>query len=215
MRKICCIISAGDVNSLLLKKNKNEYDYFIAADLGFQKAREIDILPQMVVGDFDSLGYLPSEYSSLNTICKQFPPEKDFTDTELAIKEGLNLGYSDFHIYGALGGDRFSHSIANIQSICQLKSRNVNAILIGLKERIYLVKNESLTLSMAPNTTFSVFSLSEKTTGVAITGAKYTLEDYTMTSDFPIGVSNESIENEVTISAKDGMLLVIEELKKA
>lgn len=210
MKKICCIISAGDVNLPLLKKKKNEYDYFIAADLGYFKAKQADIIPQMAVGDFDSLG----NYSAKDTISTTFVPfssDKDFTDTYLALEEGIKLGYTHFHVYGALGGDRFSHSIANLQTISQMKTKGIHVSLMGEKELVYPVKNETLSLKMQPGTTFSVFSLTEQATGVTITGAKYPLKDAVLTLNFPIGVSNLSIENVVTISAKEGILLVIEE----
>lgn len=220
MEKICCIISAGDVNTTLLREKKSEYDFFIAADLGFEKAKQSGIFPYMLVGDFDSIGHslcnpLPHNQNNKEIQVIQFPIEKDYSDTYLAIEEGIKLGYTNFHIYGALGGDRFSHSIANLQTLCAMKSKGVTITLIGTNEIVYLLENEPLTLTPPLGSTFSIFSLSDKATGVTITGAKYPLEDATLTSTFPLGVSNHSTSTEISISVKEGYLLVILESNQA
>lgn len=208
MNKLCCIISAGDVNGTLLQKNKELYDCFIAADAGYEKALLSDIPPSILVGDFDSLSQsLPTHIQTIT-----HPVEKDFSDTHLAIEEGIKLGYTHFHIYGALGGDRFSHSISNLQTLCTMKKRNISVTLMGEKEQIHLIKDETLTLTPPLNSTFSVFSLSDKTTGVTITGAKYPLSGNILTNTCPLGLSNQSTSETVTISAKGGFLLVILEI---
>lgn len=219
MEKICCIISAGDVNFSLLREKKNDYACFIAADLGFEKAKEAGIIPSLLVGDFDSISHSPvsatekDEFFSKTNII-QFPVEKDYSDTYFAIEEGIKLGYTQFHVYGALGGDRFSHSIANLQMLCAMKSKGVSVTLLGEKELVYLLNNENLTLTPPIGSTFSVFSLSDQTTGVSITGAKFPLENTTLTCDFPLGLSNQSSNEVVTISAKTGYLLVVLEQEK-
>lgn len=211
MEKICCIISAGDVNLPLLKEKKSEYDCFIAADYGYEKAKDAGITPAILVGDFDSISQ-----SSVNltgeTETVRYPIEKDYSDTHLALEEGIKLGYTAFHIYGALGGDRFSHCIANLQTLCTMKSKGISVILMGEKEQIYLLQNETLTLKVPIGSSFSVFSLSDATTGVSITGAKYPLENIILTNDMPLGLSNQSTEDIVTITSQEGYLLVILEI---
>lgn len=218
MKKICCIISAGDVNTQLLAKKKSKYNYFIAADAGYEKALEAGITPSLVAGDFDSLS---QHYQMLNTSTApenstadipafvQFPVEKDFSDTHLAIEEGIKLGYTQFEVYGALGGDHFSHSIANLQTLCTMKQNDISVTLIGMKEIIYLLRNEAITLTPPIHSTFSVFSLSDKSDNVTILGAKYPLIDATLTNTFPLGVSNQSISEALRISVKEGLLLVV------
>ena len=218
MEKICCIISAGDVNLPLLKEKKAEYDYFIAADLGFEKAKEAGITPNLLVGDFDSISQSPPDLLAYHpsdlyaTQLKQFPIEKDYSDTHIAIEEGISLGYKHFHVYGALGGDRFSHSIANIQTMCGMKSKDIDVTLMGTNEVLYFIKDSSLTLSLHENSSFSIFSLTKTSVGVSIDGAKYPLSNHTLTNTLPLGLSNTSIEDTVTISVKSGTLLVIIEL---
>lgn len=215
MDKICCIISGGDINRTLLQENKTKYDCFIAADSGFEKAISSGIHPSVLVGDFDSISQ-----SSFHTVAGNpdklkivpYPVDKDFSDTHLAIEEGIKLGYTHFHVYGALGGDRFSHSVSNLQTLCFMKKKGIHVTLIGEKEIIHLIENETLTLAPPLHSTFSVFSLSEETKGVTITGAKYPLNNATLTNTNPLGLSNQSNEKEISISAGNGQLLVILEL---
>ena len=206
--KKCCIISAGDVNLALLEKKKEEYNFFIAADAGYEKAILANIIPNIVVGDFDSTSQPPaSNQDSMQVI--RFPIEKDYSDTHLAIEEGIKHGFTHFDVYGALGGDRFSHSVANLQTLCAMKSKGVSVTLIGMKESVFLLKNESLALHPPIGSTFSVFSLSDSATKVTIKGAKYSLENETLTNAFPLGVSNQSVADTIDISVKEGFLLVI------
>lgn len=208
MDKICCIISAGDVNGTLLQKNKELYDCFIAADAGYEKALSSDIQPSVLVGDFDSLSQsLPTHITIIT-----HPVEKDFSDTHLAIEEGIKLGYTHFHIYGALGGERISHSISNLQTLCDMKKKKVSVTLMGEREQVYIIKDETLTLTPPLNSTFSVFSLSDETKDVTITGAKYPLSKAILSNTYPLGLSNQSTSDTVTISSKDGYLLVILEI---
>lgn len=210
MEKICCIISAGDVNLPLLKEKKSEYDFFIAADQGYERAKDADIVPSVLIGDFDSLSQ-NIDIADVPQIL-QYPIEKDYSDTHLALEEGIRLGYKFFHIYGALGGDRFSHSIANLQTLCTMKSKGVSVTLIGEKEQVYLLTNETLVLTPPRGSSFSVFSLSNTATEVTVTGAKYPLEKATLTNAMPLGLSNQSTDTHLTISVNKGHLLVILEL---
>lgn len=210
MEKICCIISAGDVNLPLLKEKKSEYDFFIAADQGYEKAKNADIVPSVLIGDFDSLGQIPNTTDVTQIL--QYPIEKDYSDTHLALEEGIKLGYTHFHIYGALGGDRFSHSIANLQTLCTMKSKGISITLMGKKEQVYLLTNETLVLTPPPGSSFSIFSLSNISTEVTITGAKYPLKKATLTNSMPLGLSNQSTDTLLTVSVNKGHLLVILEL---
>lgn len=222
MKEICCIISAGDVNTHLLTKMKSKYNYFIAADAGYEKAMEAGIIPSLVVGDFDSLSQPPFSHTPEANTAQiesnvpkfiQFPVDKDFSDTHLAIEEGRKLGYTQFEVYGALGGDRISHSIANLQTLCTMKKDNISVTLVGMKEKIYILNNEAITLTPPIHSTFSVFSLSDKCEGVTILGAKYPLGNATLTNAFPLGVSNQSKSEALHISVGKGFLLVVLEFQ--
>lgn len=206
--KKCCIISAGDVNLTLLEKKKVEYDFFIAADGGYEKAILANITPNLVVGDFDSINQsLLQTNTSIEFI--RFPVEKDYSDTHLALEEGIKRGFTHFDVYGALGGERFSHSISNLQTLCTMKSKNISVTLVGTKEKVFLLHNETFSLMTPIGSCFSVFSLTDQSMGVTIKGAKYSLENAILTNSFPLGVSNQSTANTIHISVNDGFLLVI------
>ena len=212
--KKCCIISAGDVNLTLLEKKKDTYDYFIAADAGYEKAIEANITPNLVVGDFDSFSQpplIPTSNAEKNGAPQfiRFPIEKDYSDTHLALEEGFKQGYTNFDVYGALGGDRFSHSMANLQTLCTMKSNGISVTLLGTKEEVFLLQNETLSLTPPIGSSFSVFSLSDRTKNVTLKGAKYPLENATLTNSFPLGVSNQTTDDTIDISVGDGFLLVI------
>jgi thiamine pyrophosphokinase len=173
MDKICCIISGGDINRTLLQENKTKYDCFIAADSGFEKAVASEIYPSVLVGDFDSIGQNAFQIASANPGKMKiipYPVDKDFSDTHLAIEEGIKLGYTHFHVYGALGGDRFSHSISNLQTLCFMAKKGIHVTLIGEKEIIYLIENETLTLTPTLHSTFSVFPYRKKQTVLLLPG---------------------------------------------
>ena len=104
----CYIFGAIPIDSFNLKINEN--DIVIAADAGIINVRKFNIKPDYIIGDFDSLGYTPTDS---NTIIH--PIEKDDTDTMLAVKLGFKKGYKDFRIFGGIGG-RLDHTFANIQT---------------------------------------------------------------------------------------------------
>ena len=168
------------------------------------------------MGDFDSLSQNISQHPDgiKKTDAPQFvrfPVDKDYSDTYLALEEGIKRGFNCFDLYGTLGGDRFSHTMANIQTLHAMKKKQVNVTAIGQNEILYFLQNETLALSLPLHSTFSVFSLATETNGITIVGAQYSLENLTLTNDFPLGLSNKTVADETFITAGEGCLLVITE----
>lgn len=207
MEKICYIIGAGDVY-LKTKLTANEDDFIICADGGYAYRTLFGRDPDLVVGDFDSLGSIPETENKIIA-----PREKDETDMQLAIDEGLKRGFREFVILGALGGDRFEHSVANIQLLSYICSVGGKATLIHGGKYFTAFRNSSITLPDTYKGFISVFSLRDESKGVTIKNLAYEVEDYTMKSTCPIGISNEFIGKESTISVADGTLLVIYNVK--
>ena len=202
---ICYIIGAGDFGSGEVSAGKE--DYIIAGDGGYRLCKERGIQPDLVVGDFDSLGYRPDHPN-----IRSFRPEKDVTDMHIAVKEGLALDYRRFVIFGGTGG-RLSHTIANIQLLSELAEKDFQAVLMGVNSRIFVIHNSRLSFEKEENGYVSVFSLSDRSAGVSLRGLKYSLEDAALTRVFPLGVSNEFQGQRSEIEVKDGTLLIITELK--
>lgn len=203
--KICYIVGAVETDNLTLEKiKKREDDLIIAADGGFLNLQAAGIHPDLVVGDFDSLGFLPDEYEII-----RHPVEKDDTDMMLAIKTGIDRGFLNFVIYGALGGLRFEHSLANLQALIYIAEKGMNGYILGDDIFVTVIRNAALILPIAIGDGFSVFSASDKSEGVSIKGSKYNLDKVTLKSSFPIGVSNVCTGDRTEVSVENGVLWVL------
>ena len=206
MSKICYIIGAGDIYTKGRFKADDD-DYIICADGGYAHRTLLGREPDLVVGDFDSYGAIPETQEKVVA-----PREKDETDMLLAVNEGLKRGYKEFAIFGALGGSRFEHSVANIQLLSYICNQGCRGTLIHKGKLFTAFKNSGITLSEDNVGYISVFSLRDESSGVNIKNLKYEVENYTLTSDMPIGISNEFIGKKASISVEDGTLLVIYEI---
>lgn len=197
---ICYVVGAGENYGLDFKPEKE--DFVIAADAGLGYLEEKGITPDLIVGDFDTLNYVPERENVL-----KLPAEKDDTDMFMAIKEGIRAGYTDFHIYCGTGG-RFDHTIANLQMLAYLSERKMQGFLFHKDYVFTMITDKELVFDAVDSGYVSVFSHSEKSTGVYLRNLKYELNDATLANSFPLGVSNEFIGKESGISVKNGTLLI-------
>ena len=196
----CLIFCAGHFEKLAQQPDSS--DYILAADGGLTHLQALGIQPDGILGDFDSLGYVPTE-------AQVFPVEKDDTDSMLAVRKGLELGFRRFVLYGALDGERLDHTIANLQTLCFLADHGARGYLIGLKNMVCVLKNSSISIAPGATGILSVFAMGEEARGVTLRGLKYTMEDGVLSSHFPLGVSNHFIGHEATVSVKEGTVLVL------
>lgn len=197
----CYIFGAGSFYGL--DHRPAPEDYVIAADGGWLACRKAGVLPELLIGDFDSLDTVPDGPNIL-----QLPVEKDDTDTMRAIKAGLERGEREFHIYGGMGGRRTDHTMANFQALLYLARRGARGWLYGQGERYTALHNAALCLPARKHGIISVFCLGADAHGVEICGAQYPLQRATLMVDFPLGVSNHFVGESVTISVQDGSLLI-------
>ncbi|MBR5360984.1 MAG: thiamine diphosphokinase [Lachnospiraceae bacterium] len=211
----CVIISAGSFTPIEIPLE--EGDYCIACDAGFMYARDLGILPDLIVGDFDSLNELgPDAVRTLEEIRESDPDRimqlevrKDDTDTMKAVKIALLKGYKKIFLYGALGGSRFDHSFANVQTLLYIKHNGGTGYIMAHDKMIMIAENETVKFNRGNTGYVSVFSLSEKSEGVTIKGLSYTLDHGVLTADFPLGVSNEFIiDEEAEVTVERGTLLI-------
>lgn len=194
----CVIFCAGEFHGLI----EPIYDVCIAADGGLRHLEQLGYTPDVILGDFDSLGYVPQK-------ANVFPVEKDDTDAMLAVRKGLELGCNRFVLYGALEGPRLDHTVANFQTLQFLADRGAQGFLVGKTEIVTVLKNGSLTLPALPEGIVSVFCMGKDAQGVTIRGLKYGLEQGTLTAGFPLGVSNHFVGQEAQITVEDGSLLIL------
>jgi len=214
MTKKCILICAGECIPTDMETIKEEKDgYIIAVDGGYDFCKMYDIKPDCLVGDLDSVDEgLIDEISALETSGKtevhRFNPVKDDTDTLAALKIGMEKGFLEFHIYCAMGG-RMDHSIANMQTLLFLAKRGARGFIHVAEGYIVAISNESIVLPYKSTGYISVFTMNGVAKGVTIKNLKYTLDDGMITSDIPIGCSNEFIDKkDAFIEVKDGDLII-------
>ncbi len=196
--KLCYIMGAAPTQCKIEKK---EDDLLIAADAGYAQlfGQEADF----VVGDFDSLSYVPEHPHVI-----QHSPQKDDTDMLLSIKLGLEQGYRHFILLGALGG-RLDHTLANLQSLAYLRKHGACGILIGDNENVLLLENERLRLEGRAGAPLSVFAYEHEATGVTLENLAYPLKDAVLYDTFPLGVSNAFTDQAALICTPKDRLLVV------
>ena len=202
---IDCVIFAGaDMDTSFIDAHELENRYIICADRGVVYAKQLGIKPDLIVGDFDSLGYVPEEDCDVLA----FKPEKDDTDLMIAVKQALSKGKKNLRIYAALGG-RLDHTFASIQTLSFALDNGARAELVSQSEFVTLLDAGEYSFENKAGRSLSLFSYSETVSGLTIKGAKYTLENAQINSSFPIGISNEITSDKASVSFEKGRLLVI------
>ena len=203
MNKKCIIVGAGEFYG---SPSPSENDLVIAADGGYNELTKRGITPNLLIGDLDSLGFLPSGIEFLS-----YPKEKDDTDMRLAYLEGKRRGYTEFEIYGGVGG-RSDHTFANYCLLYEMAKDGCRARLIGKGEESLVILKECYTGAGECGKMLSVFAFSDKAFGVSLKGLKYEIDNATLDKSFPLGVSNETLGCEFLISVSEGALLIIREI---
>ena len=198
--KKCIIFCAAAFDKLAAPIEKE--DYLLAADGGLRHLEKLGLAPNGIIGDFDSLGYVPQG-------AQVFPVEKDDTDAMLAARKGIQLGFREFYFYGSLDGPRLDHTVANFQTLQFLADRGATGYLIGNDYMVTVVKDGAIRFAENCKGILSVFCMGADAEGVCIRGAHYELNDGALTAGFPLGVSNHFVGKEATVSVKRGSLLVM------
>lgn len=196
--KICYVIGAGELPLLYIKKQNS---LIIAADGGFKKLGDTN--PDIIVGDFDSLGFAPKGDNVIS-----LPVKKDLTDMQYAVELGVKLGCETFVIFGGTGG-RPDHTFANYALLGLIAEKGLTGYLIGDGHIVTAICNNAMSLPNRESGTVSVFSVTTVSKGVTIKGLEYTLNDAELHFNNSLGVSNSFIGIQNEISVKDGTLLIM------
>ncbi len=187
------LAGGGDFYADGFKPNKN--DIVIAVDAGFAQLEEIGITPNLVVGDFDSLKFVPNHPN-----IEQHPCIKDDTDTMLAAKKGIELGCDEFYIFGGTGG-RIDHTLGNIQVLAYLAENGKIGYITDKNYIITAIQNSSIVFSSKHSGYISLLPLGAKEAKVTLTGLKYELDRSPLPFDRPLGISNEFTGKKAKITA--------------
>ena len=200
--KRCFIFAAGTYYGL--RERPQTGDLVLAADAGYLACRQAGITPDLLLGDFDSMDQ-PADFDH---VCR-VPVEKDDTDTMLAVKTGLEQGCGEFYIYGGTGGRRLDHTLANLQTLLYLRRHGARGYLYDNDFVWTAVENETITVEQTVEWgLLSVFCLGAPASGIDEKGVQYPLSHASLSAEFPLGVSNHFAGQPITVSVRDGSLLI-------
>lgn len=201
----CVIIGGAEIkNYALIRSYLKPGDFVIYCDCGLRHADFLRVSPSLVVGDFDS--YKRPE-DSHNVII--LPCVKDDTDTIFAVKEAIRRGFSDVLMIGVTGG-REDMTLGNIYALLMLKRNGITAMIADDYSEMSIITAGETVRVKSVWRCFSLINIIGHASGITITGAKYPLNDGTITPEYQYGISNETLtENDAVISLKKGNLLLV------
>lgn len=212
--KRCLILTGGSVDYPTVSDFLIKYSYnlVIAVDGGLAAAENLKLKPDFCVGDFDSVSREAWEHfrRMSGIMWETHPPEKDQTDTELAINLALRQGAEEIHIFGATG-TRMDHTLASIGLLQIPLKAGIPCWLIDGHNRITMIDSETvLNRQDVFGKYISLIPYTEFVTGVTLTGLKYPLQNYTFVQGNSLGVSNEIADETAVITIGRGQMILIE-----
>ena len=209
----CALVGATYFNEtdFMQRYEAGEFDCVIAVDGGFAPLEALGVAPDMAVGDFDSLGYVPRAKR-----VSRYPEHKDASDMELAMEKAVNFRHANLFVYGGIGG-RLDHTLANLQLFASFSERGVYVTAIAEDFAVRLVTGpDAFTLPEGlERGTVSVFAANDRAEGVIERGLESSLDDEPLTNRTSRGLSNELIGQEATVAVESGTLYVFYPLTSA
>ncbi len=180
----------------------------ICADGGANVVHALDITPQLVIGDMDSIrAGLLTEYLEKGVVVERHPTHKDETDTELAVEYCIRKRFDEVVLFGALG-NRFDHSFGNLYLLNRLLKEGIQGEIINENNRIFLVKDRAV-LDVPVGTTVSVLAFTDHAGEINLKGFEYPVKNGEMAHFIPgYGISNVTAEKQPEISVEQGILMV-------
>ena len=207
-----CIVLNGEVKDYQKTKEiilKENYDYIIGADGGCNHLYKMDITPDYIIGDLDSINKeLISYYKNKNVIFKKYPSRKDETDSEICIYLAKKLIETQVDFIATLGG-RIDHTLANIGLMNYVKEMDISPRILTSEEEILIVKNEEIILKGNKGDTVSFISILGESKGVTLKNMEYPLNRATVGYLSSLGISNVMTEDECSVKIEDGCALII------
>lgn len=212
--KRCLIVTGGTIDIAFAKDflSQRSYDYVIAADAGLEVLRPLHISPNAVVGDLDTVDKkVLEEYQNQPGIEFEIhKPEKDETDTELALLTAARQGCEAVDILGALGG-RMDHAIGNIQLMYQFFCQGMEVNIYDARNRLYLLGGHKVFhREKVYGKYISFLPMTETVEGLTLRGFKYPLQRRTIGLGTSLCISNELKREEGILELERGVLLCVE-----
>lgn len=213
------IVTGGSIEDAFALKflKENLCDLTIAADSGMEFFYRNGLVPDEIVGDFDSVKSGVLEFfkeNNPNIKIRKFQPEKDETDTELAIRTAIDADCKKIWLLGATG-TRIDHVLGNIHLLGMAMERDCECIMLDSCNRIRML-NQGMTIRREEQygDYISLFPFTLTVKGLTLRGFKYPLEKYELQCYHSLGVSNEISEEKAEISFEEGILLMVESKDK-
>ena len=212
--KRCLIVTGGTIDIAFAKDflSQRSYDYVIAADAGLEVLRPLRISPNAVVGDLDTVDKkVLEEYQNQPDIEFEIhKPEKDETDTELALLTAARQGCEAVDILGALGG-RMDHAIGNIQLMYQFFCQGMEVNIYDARNRLYLLGGHKVFhREKVYGKYISFLPMTQTVEGLTLRGFKYPLQRRTIGLGTTLCISNELKREEGILELERGVLLCVE-----
>jgi thiamine pyrophosphokinase len=205
------IITGGPIQDLAWLRSRideSSPEAIICADSGALPIHALGLIPQMIVGDMDSLPPdLLQALADKGAVVRRYPPAKDETDTELAFEAAMELHPEEIWVFGALG-NRLDHTLANLALLLKGEARRVRVKLVDEWCEVFLVTGMA-TLEGEAGQTVSFLPFLGDATSVTLSGFEYPLDKKTMFMETPFGISNRLTGKKATISMASGRLIAI------
>lgn len=203
----CMIIGAAPITSNQVFKEFDPAECFvICADGGYDTAVQYGIHPDLIIGDFDSAKKRPPE----GIRALRLPVQKDETDTMSAVMVGFKLGFTSFVLVGCLGGDRFDHSIANINVLLYIANHGGSGVICTEDTKVFVLRSGRIVLTELKGATVSVFPFDGSTCNVTYEGLEYPMHQQNLASGSTLmGISNSIISDRAEIRVNIGCALIV------
>ena len=209
------IVTGGKIGNNFINDlfSKNKYENIIASDKGLEELDKIGVIPNYVIGDFDSINKnILSKYIKNKEIkIIKLNPEKDYTDTHMALKLAIELKSTNITIIGAIGS-RIDHTLSNIHILKETLDNNINCSILNENNKISLINKKTI-LDIDNNYKYiSLLPLTTSVEGITLEGFKYPLLNATLSLGESIGISNEQVEDKAVIYLKKGIIILIQSI---
>ena len=203
--KTCALVGSSRFNAAHFQEldAAGVFDYVIAVDGGFALLEAIGRKPDMALGDFDSLGYIPKGLR-----VAQFSSHKDKSDMELALDRARSMHYDEVYVYGGLGR-RLDHTLANLQLFALFSEKGLFVTAVDEDTSVVFITGpDTFEMPAVEAGTVSVFSMNDRAEGVFERGLAYELDDAVLTNRTSLGLSNELIGEAVMIGVEKGTIAI-------
>jgi thiamine pyrophosphokinase len=183
-------------------------EFLISADGGLKHIRKLGLMPNLVVGDLDSVSSEEVKWLEQNQVeIIKYPKKKDQTDLELALLETVERGGNPVIVIGALGG-RIDQTLANIFLLLMPELVNVDVRLDDGHDELFLIRDQ-VEVRGKKGDIVSLLPMLSPSTGIKTNGLKYSLNNETLLPDHSRGISNVMDAEKAEISLRTGLLLCI------